>query len=220
MKNRRGLGPLLITTLVFAAGFLVAPPTGGVAHAGGPVERHGWTVGLATRVGRADVKLHGAPVELDWARGASPEFRAGKMLGDHWMIGLQNRQWLNEGGLAGYKVRGNVQNFGLLLTSFPGSTKNMASGIFVQVGGGIAHGRLSALEPYEGGANEWGETYELVEKHDAQGWGASAAAGYEFRIASHFAAGVSTTYNYLEFDDEIYDRVEFFTSGLNLNWYF
>jgi len=220
MKIRRGLGLLLTTTFVLTAGFLAAPLPGGLAHAAGPVERHGWTVGLATRVGRADVKLKGAPVELDWARGASPEFRVGKMLGDHWMVGLQNRQWLNEGGRDTLKVRGNVQNFGLLVTAFPGSTTNMASGLFVQIGGGFAHGRLSALEPYEGGANEWGETHEVLEKHDAQGWGASAGLGYEFRLASHFAAGVSTTYNYLEFDDEIYDRVEFFTSGLNLNWYF
>ncbi len=220
MVNRRDLGLLLTTTLMLTAGFVIVPLPGELAHAGGPVERHGWSVGLATRVGRADVELKGAPIDLDWSRGGSPEFRVGKMLGDHWMIGLQNRQWLNEGGLAGYKLRGNVQNFGLVLTAFPGSTTNMASGIFLQAGGGLAHGRISALEPYPGGPNEWGETYELLAKTDEDGWGASVGAGYEFRISSHFAAGVSTTYNYLEFDDDVYDTVKFFSSGLNLNWYF
>ena len=220
MKNRRGFGLLLTTTLVLTAGFVVAPLPGALAHAAGPVDRHDWSVGVATRVGRATVELHGAPADLDWSRGASPQFRVGRVLGEHWMIGLQERQWLNEGGLSGYKVRGNVQNFGLVLTSYPGRTTNMTSGIFLELGAGLAHGRITALEPYEGGANQWGETYETVYKHDAKGWGAMVGAGYEFRISSHFAAGVSMSYNYLEFDDEIFDRVEFVPGGLNLNWYF
>ncbi len=220
MKTRRGLGLLRTTTLALTAACVMLPLTGAPTLAASPVDRHDWTIGLATRVGRASVELNGGPGELDWSRGASPEFRAARMLGDHWSIGLQNRQWLNEGGLAGYKVRGNVQNLGLQLTAYPGSTTNLASGLFVQAGYGFAHGRLSALEPYAGGSNEWGETYEVLDKHDAEGWGASAGLGYEFRIARNFAAGASTTYNYLKFDDEIFDRVEFFSSGLNLNWYF
>lgn len=202
---------------------MVVPPLGGLAHAVRPVERHDWVVGLAYGVGRASVEMDAsvaAAASMDWDRGGSPQFHVGRMIGRHLMLGIEDQQWLNEGGLGEYKVRGNVQNVCLVLTAYPGRTEDMTSGFFLRLGGGYAHGRLSGLEPYEGGANEWEETYEVIYKHDAGGWGATIGAGYEFRISRHFAAGVTTSYNILRFDDDVYEEVEFFPGGLHFNWYF
>jgi hypothetical protein len=220
MKRRGEPSHLLPAALTLAACSMVLLLHGGPAHAAGPVERHGWAVGLAYGVGHASVEMKELPASTDWNRGGSPQFRAGKMIGRHFMIGVEDRQWLNEGGVGEYKVRGNVQNVSLVLTTYPGRTTDMTSGFFLQVGGGYAHGRLSGLEPIEGGPNEWGETYEVIYKHDAEGWGAMVGAGYEVRISGHFAAGVTTSYNVIRFDDDVFDEIEFLPGGLNLNWYF
>ena len=91
-------------------------------------------------------------------------------------------------------------------------------------GGGYAHGRLSLLEPveYEEGAEIPGgaETFHEIFKSDEGGWSAFAGTGYEFRISSAFAAGVSVSYNYLDIGADIYDKVRFVPVTMHLNWYF
>jgi opacity protein-like surface antigen len=112
-----------------------------------------------------------------------------------------------------------MQNLSLVLTAYPGRTTNWTSG-FLATGAGLAHARLSALEPYPGGSNEWGESYEVVAKTDESGWGLLVGVGYELRISTHFAVGLVIDFNYLEFEDEILDQARFIPGGLNLNWYF
>jgi len=220
MKTWRRPGHRLVSGLVLAACTTLLPLTEAPAQAARPVERHDWSVGLAYGVGHASLEFNEAAPSTDWSRGGSPQFRVGRMIGHHLMFGIEDRQWLNEGGLKGYKVRGNMQNLCLVLTAYPGRTTDLTSGIFLQLGGGYAHGRLTGLEPFEGGSNEWGETYEVVYKHDAGGWGAMVGIGYEFSLSRHFAAGIATSYNVLRFDDDLFERTEFFPGGLNLNWYF
>jgi opacity protein-like surface antigen len=142
------------------------------------------------------------------------------MIGSHFSIGIEDRQWLDEAGVQGDKIRGNIQNVNLVLTVYPGSTKNLTSGFILQAGIGIAQARLSLLEPFEGGKNEWGETHEVIAKTDEGGSGWLVGAGYEIRVSSHFAAGATVTFNSLTFDDQIFDTVEFIPGGLHLNWYF
>lgn len=209
--------PFALLALIFT---LAVSFGASAAHALRPVERHQWCVGLAYGVGRATVDWQGRPAGSEWNEGAAPQYRFGRLLTPHFMLGIEHRQWLNEGGLAGYKVRGNAQNLSLVLTTFPGRTTDWTGGFFVKVGGGLAHGRVSALEPFSE-PTEWGETYELVYKHDARGWAALAGIGYEFAVSKHVAAGVFVTYNLLRFDDdEVFDQVQFYPGGLNLNWYF
>ena len=208
----------LLTLAVFTA---VTCPPGGLAHAVTPVERHDWAVGLAYGVGRASAELGPEAASTEWSRVGSPQYRLGRMIGRHLMIGVEDRQSLTEGGLGDYKVRANVQNVSLVLTTYPGRTTNWTSGFFIQLGGGYAHARLSGLEPYEDGPNEWNETYEVVYKHDADGWGAVFGLGYELRLSRHFAAGITTSYNLMQFDDDdVFEEVEAFPGGLNFNWYF
>jgi hypothetical protein len=93
------------------------------------VERHDWTVGLAYGVGHGTVELNELENSPDWGRGGSPQMRVGRMLGRHFMLGIEDRQFLKESGLEDYKVRGNVQNVSLVLTAFPGRTTDMTSGV-------------------------------------------------------------------------------------------
>jgi opacity protein-like surface antigen len=202
------------------AACLVAPFLSSVGEGGPPVERHHWVAGVAYGVGPANVDLNSTEMETDWRRGASPQFRLGRMIGRHFMIGLEDRQWMDEGGIRDYKIRGNIQNVSLVMTTYPGRTTDWTSGFLVQLGAGIAHARISALKPIEGGQDEWGATYELVDKRDESGWGFVVGGGYEFRVSSHFAVGVVATFNYLEFHDQIIDQARFIPGGLNLNWYF
>ena len=220
MRIQGRIAPLPAGAPIAAVCLLLALLPAGRAQAIQPVERDDWSVGLAWGLGSGSVTFDELQTPTDWAKGGSPQMRVGRRLNSHLMLGVELRQWLNETGLADYKIRGNVQNLSLVLTAYPGSATNLTSGLYLQAGGGFSHGRLSGLEPIEGGENEWGETYEVIYKHDAQGWGAVVGAGYEFRLSRHCAAGLAVSYNFLSFDDDVFDEAEFVPASLNLNWYF
>jgi opacity protein-like surface antigen len=209
-----------LLSLVLGIGIPAAPFLSGVCRAAQPMERHNWSVGVAFGVGPADVDYHSDQVSSDWQRGASPQARLGLMIGRHLMLGIEDQQWLDEAGVQDYKVRENFQNVNFVVTLFPGRTTNLTSGFLLRVGAGLAHARASALEPYPGGANEWGETYEVVAKQDESGWGYLVGGGYELRLSPHMAAGAVFTFNNLEFNEKIFDRVRFVPGSLNLTWYF
>lgn len=220
MKGTHRLRTIPAGALLAAAALALLSPLATPAHAARPVERHNWVAGVAYGVGRADVDLNNDEIQTGWTKGASPQFRFGKMIGSHFSIGLENREWLDEGGNADYKVRANFQNFNVVLTAYPGRTSDMTSGFFIHAGAGISHARLSALEPIPGGGDQWGNTYEELVVHDESGFGYMVGAGYELRVSSHFAVGAVVSYNSLTFDDQVFDQVKFFPGGLNLNWYF
>jgi opacity protein-like surface antigen len=205
--------------LVLGIVLLAASASFGISEAAQPVERHNWAAGVAYGFGPADVDLNSAELYTDWERGASPQIRLGRMIGSHFMIGVEDRQWIDEGGIRGYKVRGNIQNVSFVVTAYPGRTSDLTSGFMVQLGAGVAQARVSALEPYEE-PNEWGETYEVVAKKDESGWGFLIGGGYELRVSSHFAVGAAVTFNSLEFNEQIFDRVKFIPGAFSLTWYF
>lgn len=179
-----------------------------------------WVLGLSYGVGRASVDLDTPTDSADWARGASPQVRFGRRLGRHFVLGLENRQWLNEGGLGDLKLRGNVQSVNVVLTAYPWRAVGSSRGFFAEIGAGYGHGRITALEPVPVDEQEWGETFEEIYKHDASGWSATFGLGYEVRFARHFAAGLVVSFNMLRFDDEVFDRADFVPGGLIVNWYF
>lgn len=220
MRTCRNFKQMLTGTTLLAACLLLSSLGAGSAGAVAPVERHDWAVGLAWGLGTGTVTMVDQVEGTDWARGGSPQLRVGRRVGSHLMVGLENRQWLHEAGLAEYKIRGNMQDLCLVLTAYPGRSTDWTNGFYAQAGYGWAHGRLSGLEPIEGGANEWGETYEVIYKHDGRGWATVLGLGYEFRINRHCAAGVAVSYNFLSFDDDVFEEAEFVPAAVNLNWYF
>jgi hypothetical protein len=198
----------------------VLSPLPGVCRAVQPMERHNWSAGVGFGVGPADVEFNSAATNSDWQRGAAPQLRVGRMIGGHFMVGFEDRQWMDESGVQDYKVRGNIQNVDLVVTVFPGRSDDLTSGFLLQAGAGLAHARTSVLEPYPGGANEWGETYEVMAKKDDSGWGFLVGGGYELALSRHLGMGAVFTFNSVEFDQGIYDRVRFIPGALNLTWYF
>jgi opacity protein-like surface antigen len=185
-----------------------------------PVERHNWAAGVAYGVGRADVDFVDDAITVDGSRGGSPQFRIGKMIGNHLMIGVANRQWMDEGGLNDIKIRANTQSALLMLTAYPGSTTSWTSGFYLQAGYGFANARISELERAEGGVDEHGNTYIVLRAEDEGGTALALGLGYEFRLSRHFAAGVNVSYNHLQIDGDIFESSTFYPGGLNLNWYF
>jgi opacity protein-like surface antigen len=185
-----------------------------------PVERHNWAAGVAYGVGRADVDFVNDDFVVDGSRGGSPQFRIGKMVGRHFMIGVANRQWMDEGGQRDVKIRSNTQSALLMLTAYPGKTTNWTSGFYLQAGYGFANARISGLERAEGGVDEHGNTYIPFYVKDEGGTALALGIGYEIRVSRHFAAGVNISYNHLQIDGDIFDSSTFYPGGLNLNWYF
>jgi len=202
------------------AATLSVPLLADVSEAVRPVERHDWVAGVAYGVGPADIDYNSTEFDSGSEKGASPQFRLGKMIGNNFMIGIEDRQWLNAGGVNEYQLRGNIQNFDLVLTTYPGNGANWTSGFLLHAGVGYAHARVSALAPYPEGSDEYGNTHYVVAERDENGLGLMIGGGYELRVSSHFAVGAVISWNYLDFEDEIFDKATFIPGGLNLNWYF
>ncbi|HEX7881081.1 MAG TPA: outer membrane beta-barrel protein [Candidatus Eisenbacteria bacterium] len=185
-----------------------------------PIDRHNWSAGVAYGVGHADIDFVNQDITVDGERGGTPQFHISRMIGSRFMLGIANRQWMDEGGLYEGKIRCNTQSLSLMLTVYPGNLANWTSGFYLQGGYGFANARISLLERAEGGVDEHGNTYVVVRKEDEGGTAVGLGAGYEFRISSHFAAGVNVSYNQLSINGEIFDGANFVPGGIHLNWYF
>jgi len=202
---------------VLAAMIPVMPLT---ASALPPVERHNWSAGVAYGIGHADLDFVDDDITVDGERGGTPQFHISRMISRRFMLGIANRQWMDEGGLYEGKIRANTQSLSLMLTIYPGDLANWTSGFYLQGGYGFANARISLLERAEGGVDEHGNTYIPVRVEDEGGTAVTFGAGYEFRLSSHFAAGVNVSYNQLSINGEIFDGSNFVPGGIHLNWYF
>lgn len=213
-RGRRRGGILTGTVL-----FILILAAGLSAQAAEDQDSPNWTLGLGVGTGHATIELNDFPSDPDWTRGATPRFSFGRLVGSNLIVGLEVRQWLNEGGFQEYKVRGNMQNVSLFLTWYPTRKTSRNGGFFVQGGGGFSHARVSGLEPIPGG-NEWGETFHVIDKEDSGGEAVSFSLGYEFAVTARVGVGLSLSYNILWFDDGLFNKTEFVPGGLNLSWYF
>ena len=188
-----------------------------------PHERDGVMVGLSLGYGPGRLELFpvaGEPtVRSGKESGSTPQIRLGyAVLRDHLLVVLENRQWIVEQGLlAEDKLRINTQCWTLGLSWYPGDPATAAGGFYVQAGGGLANARLTLLEPAED--NPWGEMFHEVGKQDEQGAAFYAALGYEFRILTHAAVGLSAGYTYLSVGEDIFDTAQNWPLCLTLNWY-
>ena len=208
----------------------IAPPS----QALHPHERNGIMVGVSLGRGESDIELGplfadalppgATPPRTGWTEGYSPGFKVGYGIGNHFMISFENRQWLDEGAVTSDslqhvdKLRVNTQHYSFMLTVYPASPKSPAGGIYIQAGMGWSNSRFTILEPLIP-ANEWGENFEELEKVDEAGTAYSVGVGFEFRIVKRVAAGVATSFNYLDTGGQLFAKSEFIPMTWTLNWY-
>jgi opacity protein-like surface antigen len=210
----------IVVGLLSLAATLWAPP----ACAFKDHTRPGWLVGVGYGGGPGQFDVgpaqpfnpeRGDPG--DQQRGASPQIRVGRMVARHWMLGVNYEGWFYERGDVNEKERFSLQNVTLAATFYPGNPQNATGGIFLRGGVGLGWGRYAIvpLVEVEG---------EIEQEHgdatDESGLGLVFGAGYEFRIAKHFAAGLAASVNYLSIGQDIFDDGVYVPVALNLSWYF
>lgn len=217
------LRPRLIPSLIVFA-MLLIPMLVEDVMALSPHIRDGWVIGISYGYGRGkfsafDPEVEGSRLITDWERGAVPQMRIGHvLLKNRLMLTLENRQWIDEQGiLVEDKIRLNIQVWTLALTYYPGNPYSAAGGFYLQAGGGPANARVALLEPAE--PNPWGEQFHEVFAENEGGTGFFAGIGYEFRVVSRVAAGLSASYVYQSIGGEIFDDAVSWPVTMTLNWY-
>lgn len=191
----------------------------GPAHALKPVTREGWTVGVAYGPGRAEIA--GADsLDIGSLKGVAQSIRVGRMFGEHFRVGYEHQAWVREQGLYDLKIRAGTQLEALGVTAFLAKPASAWGGLFVTVGAGRAHCRLTLLEPLLPGESAIGDTYEVVFKQDEFGWGGFGGVGYDMQITRHCAVGLMASYNYLDIGGSLFDTVHFtpVVANLNFSW--
>lgn len=182
-----------------------------------PITREGWKVGVAYGPGRAEIKGSDS-LDIGSLKGLAQSIRVGRMFRGRFLVGYEHQAWVREQGFHDLKVRAGTQLEALGVTTFLANPASAWGGLYVAVGGGRAHCRLTFLEPLAPGESAIGDTYEVVFKQDEFGWGGYGAVGYDMQITRSFAAGLMASYNYLDIGGSLYDTVHFTPIVANLNW--
>jgi opacity protein-like surface antigen len=159
-------------------------------------------------------------VQSGWEIGVTPRIQIGyALIENRLVLAAANQQWLYEQGiLADDKLRINAQNWSLVLNYYPGNPQTEAGGLYFFAGVGYANARLTLLEPLED--DPYGNKFEEVYVSDEQGIAYQVGMGFEFRLTTNFAAGISVGYVYQDIGGEIFDKTAALPSNLTLNWYF
>jgi hypothetical protein len=184
-----------------------------------PVTREGWSLGLAYGPGRA--RITGADsLDVGSLKGLAQTIRISRMFGDRLRVGYEHQAWVREQGLYDLKLRAGTQLEALAVTAYLAEPGSAWGGLYVTLGGGRAHCRMTLLEPLAPGESTIGDTYEVVFKQDEFGWGGFGALGYDLQITRRFAAGLTTSYNYLDIGGSLFDTVQFtpVVANLNFSW--
>lgn len=204
----------VFTFLVFCVFvFCVIGGLAGEAQALRPHERDGWVLGLSYGSARGKLTLADG-TEGETEDGVSPQIRFGRMVSNHFAVGLSYSGWMYETGDNPLKYRFSMQNFGLAATWYPGNPERGTGGIYVRFGLGLAWAAISEVEISD--EEEQGHGDRLKEN----GLGVEFNLGYEFRLARNFAAGLGVGSQQLNIGGELYDEAMFFPVTLNLRWYF
>ena len=204
-----------VFALLLAIAFLVIGTSPALALK--PVTREGWKVGVAYGPGQARIKGSDS-LDIGALKGLAQSIRVGRMFGGRFLVGYEHQAWVREQGFHDLKVRAGTQLEALGVTTFLAKPGSAWGGLYVAVGGGRAHCRLTFLEPLAPGESAIGDTYEVVFMQDEFGWGGYGALGYDMQITRSFAAGLMASYNYLDIGGGIYDTVKFTPIVANLNW--
>lgn len=181
-----------------------------------PHERDGWLLGVSLGYSTGRITL-GNGEEGDVEGGATPQIRFGHMVSGKLALGLEYNGWMYEGGDYDTKIRTSLQSIMLGLTWYPGNPEKGSGGLYLRGSGGLGWGRAvdqDRLDPEpEGDYVYHGDTV------DETGLGLQAALGYEFRLTSTTAAGLSYGINYLSINKDIYESGWFTPLTLTLGWY-
>ena len=181
-------------------------------------ERSDWMLGVGMGYGRGLFETPSGR-EDRYTDGAVPAIQFGRMIGQHFMVGLNYEGWMFElGGViddtTAVKFRRSLQTFGFSATVFPGSTTNWTGGFYLRAAAGKGWAGSSALQVHID------EPQHNAPRIDEWGYGAAVGAGYEFWINPHFTSGLGFNYDFLDLDDQIVARGRFAGLLLNLNLYF
>jgi hypothetical protein len=189
--------------------------------------RPNWTVGVGFGVGQGE--FENVPgtffYETDgktshYRNGVSPVIHIGRMLGEHFQIGVSYEAWLTEfGSLTSNpsepdKWRRTMQNLSVAFAVFPGNQRGASGGVFLRVGAGLGWVGTGAKDVLEDEAQDEGE------REDDWGWAMFGEGGYEFWVHSHATAGLSATFNYLDVSgDHFVTKAWFASIVMNFNVY-
>jgi hypothetical protein len=188
--------------------------------------RPNWTIGVAFGVGTA--KFDNVPdtpiykrdgAQSEYNAGALPEIHIGRMLGEHFQIGVSYEAWLTEFGIRDPqepdKIRRTLQNLSIAFAVFPGNQHGASGGIFLRAGVGLGWAGTGFKEVHLEGPQDEGV------REDDWGVGVFGEGGYEFWIAKNATAGLSATYNYFDLSgDHIVSKAWFAGIVINFNIYF
>ena len=219
MRNSR----TKLTWIALAAAFVVLQAADANAIRYQP--RPNWTVGVGFGVGQAE--FENVPGTLFYEAngqyshydiGATPEIHFGRMLSEHFQVGLSYEAWLTEFGDVNTglpdKWRRTMQNLSIALAVFPGNQRGASGGIFLRVGAGLGWVGTGSKEVFEDEAQDEGV------REDDWGWAAFGEGGYEFWVHSNATAGLSATYNYFDVSgDNFVTKAWFASIVMNFNVY-
>jgi hypothetical protein len=204
---------VLLAALTLAASGAVPHP----AWALRTHERPNWMIGLGIGYGRGTFDGL-AGTNATYRDGAAPQIEFGRQLGQHFNLGLEYEGWMAEfGGVqdtVGVKFRRSLQNFALAATFFPGRPHDATGGIWIRLTTGIGWAGTAVLTVHED------EAQHNAPRLDEWGVGFSGSAGYEFRIAPDYAAGLGVTFAGFDIGERVVDRGGFAALVLNLRIYF
>jgi hypothetical protein len=187
--------------------------------------RPDWTVGVGFGVGRG--RFENVPGTLfynangqysEYKSGVTPEIHIGRMLGEHFQVGVSYEAWLTEFGdvQSGLpdKWRRTMQNLSLAFAVFPGNQRGASGGIFLRAGAGVGWVGTGWKEVFEDESQDEGL------REDDWGWVVFGEGGYEFWVAENATAGLSATFNYLDVGgDHFVTKAWFASVVMNLNVY-
>ena len=183
------LGILLATSSV-----VIVCMTAGSAGAQNPPERNGFFLGFNLGGGSA-----GVSGDSDRLGGTDLNLRLGGAIKDDLLLGLEISSWIrDESGTTVF-----FDAYTAALTFFPGN-----KGFFLR--GGVGIGSTSFETDLGGG---------VTASKDESGFGAMAAAGYEWRLTKKFALGPQIEFVYLNIGGDLVDTANFVDATLGFNWY-
>lgn len=173
--------------------------------------RDGWFIGMGYGYGRGAFRLQDES-DHSYRNGATPQIRFGHSVGNHFMAGVEYGGWMFEEGDVDNKFRYSLQTVTAAVTWHPGQSDAHWGGFYVRAGVGYA---------WASGVKVDIEDQEQVHSRriDEGGLGLIAQIGYEFRITSVAAVGLSAGYTDMQIDGELFEEARYVPLALTLNWY-
>jgi hypothetical protein len=161
-------------------------------------------------------KYYGSTSSYDL--GVTPEIQFGRMLGEHYQVGLTYEAWMTEFGDVNVGLpaqwRRSMQNFAVSFAVFPGNQHGASCGIFLRAGVGLGWTGTGVKEVIQGQAQGEGA------RKDDYGWSAFGEGGYEFWIRQNASVGLSVTFNYMDVSGDYYvNKAGFASIVTNFNVY-